>query len=127
MVTGSDTCAPETFACSPELFQAISNQLQATLSKAGFTDAESLVPELGGGRKHEEKDPFDQSTVTVVTWYNPSNVKSGQVMLRANNQVYAEIDILKPHPKAPNRFVESVLAWGSGDTLKTELKMLDMP
>ena len=127
MVTGSRACTPEVLACSPGLFDSISSQLRLTLTKAGFTDVESLIPELGSGQTHEEKDPFDQSSVTVVTWYNQSNVKSGQIMLRANNQVYAEIDILKPHPKAPNRFVELVLAWGSGDTLKTELKMLDMP
>ncbi|MDP3332876.1 MAG: hypothetical protein Q8S55_13000 [Methylococcaceae bacterium] len=41
--------------------------------------------------------------------------------------LYAEYDVVKQHPGKAKWFVESVTAWGNGENIKAEPKLLPMP
>jgi hypothetical protein len=49
------------------------------------------------------------------------------VAVRSDGTVYAELDVLAPHPKNPRHWIESVLVWGKPPTLKSEPRLLERP
>lgn len=71
------------------------------------------------------KDPFDNSESLYCEWRNDSGALIGTLVIHANGSVFAEYDLVQPHPKNTELFIESVCAFGSRDNLVTELKTLE--
>lgn len=72
-------------------------------------------------------DPFDASATLYCLWRDAHGNLLGTVQLHDSGRVFAEYDVLQPHPHKSGWFIESVSAWGSGDALRTELQLLKMP
>lgn len=96
---------------------------QRQLEKAGFAD---LYPEstLQYGIRELRRDPFDGSDALYSEWRHHDGRRIGNALIRADGNVYAELDVLKPHPEDARWFVEGVAAWGNTGNVKTELKLL---
>lgn len=97
--------------------QALGLPADAQIGEPVFTSAEfSLVT-----------DPYTQQTELVAHWYKPGRQKIGQIQFHADGSFYAEYDVIQVHPQRPAIFIESILAWGKLNQIKTEPKYLPIP
>ena len=98
-----------------ELEQCLkSNGLKQSLAVAGCPGTHTELRE----------DPFDKSQNLYIEWRNESGRYLGNVLVHDSNQLFAEFDVLQPHPSKPQWFVESATAWGRPGALKSELRLL---
>lgn len=101
-----------------EIWQALHNQLL----RAGFAELAGQGNELG--LRELRRDPFDGSEALYSEWRGLDGRRLGTALIRADGNLYAELDVVKPHPTDPRWFVEGVTAWGRQGAIKTELKLL---
>lgn len=95
----------------------------AELERAGLGHLQDRIPEQL--TSHEmQTDPFDGSQTFSGEWRSPSGTKLGSVLIHQGGQVFAEFDVLVPHPTDERWFVEGVTTWGTQEQLKSELKLL---
>lgn len=101
-----------------EIWQSLQHRLQ----HAGF----AVMPEQGDefGLRELRRDPFDGSEALYGEWRGLDGRRLGNVLIRPDGNVYAELEVVKPHPTDVRWFVESVTAWGKRGAIKTELKLL---
>lgn len=121
LASGDDVVA----RCAQEapVLQAIWDALHAQLIKAGFSEL-SLGAANEFGLRELRHDPYDGSAALYSEWRGRDGRRIGSALIRADGHVYAELDVIKPHPADERWFVEGVSAWGTGSRLKTELKLL---
>ena len=60
-------------------------------------------------------------------WLSEQGGKLGSVIIHSDNSFFADYDIIRPHPAKTKWFVEAVSAWGRGETIKSEARLLPMP
>ncbi len=70
------------------------------------------------------EDPFDHSQTLYLEWRTAAGQYLGNVLVHGNDQLFAEFDVLLPHPHKPQWFVEAATAWGKCGALKSELRLL---
>lgn len=69
-------------------------------------------------------DPNDGSTSLVGEWRMQRGHKLiGSVVIHANGELFAELDVLQPSPSDPGMRVDAVVAFGQPGALHTELRM----
>ncbi len=97
--------------------------LQEQMSRYGFDD---LVACLAEPLVNEElrKDNFDGSVSLFAEWRTPSGALLGYLLIHGGGQIYAEFDVLRPHPKKPQWVIEAMTAWGSSGEVKAEPRLL---
>ena len=66
----------------------------------------------------EKTDPFSQEVSLIGTWRG--SARYGTVTLFPDGRVFAEYQVLLPHPDKPESYVESVQVWGKPDQLRGE-------
>lgn len=64
----------------------------------------------------ETVDPYSQEISLVGTWRGGE--RYGTVTLFPDGRVFAEYQVLQPHPKLADQYVESVQVWGSAEKLR---------
>lgn len=70
------------------------------------------------------KDPFDGVETLYGEWRDAHNQMVGSLQIMATGKVFAEFDVVQPHPDKPKWFIEAVAAWGDINQLKTELRLI---
>lgn len=69
-------------------------------------------------------DPNDGSTSLVGEWRVEHGHKLlGSVVIHANGELFAELDVLQPSPLDPNMRVDAIVAFGQPGALHTELRV----
>ncbi len=111
--------------CAAELpaLLAIWDAFQAQLTKAGFVELK-LGEADEFGMRELRRDPFDGSEALYSEWRGLDGRRVGNALIRADGNIYAELDVVQPHPTDKRWFVEGVSVWGSKDAIKAELKLL---
>jgi hypothetical protein len=61
-------------------------------------------------------DPYSQEINRVGTWRGGE--RYGTVTLFPDGRVFAEYQVLQPHPERADHYVESVQIWGSAEKLR---------
>lgn len=74
--------------------------------------------------KELREDPFDHSHSLYIEWRDAGGQYLGNVLVHGNDQLFAEFDVLQPHPTRAQWFVEAATAWGRSGALKSELRLL---
>ncbi len=69
-------------------------------------------------------DPGNQLPGYEGVWRNARNERCGTLTINSDNSFYAEYDLFCPHPRDVRWFVEMVTAWGRGDLLRSEVKLI---
>jgi hypothetical protein len=110
----------------------ICQRLRAEIDKIGFARDESVsYPYFDTANFVLTKDPYTGDINLTGYWYNEHNKKRiekvGRLQFNSDGSFYAEFDVVKPHPTNPAIFIEAVTAWGRGDTIKSEARLLPMP
>lgn len=98
--------------------------LETEYRKLGFAtehgfevDFEALVFAL-------KRDPYSQQDSVEGTWLDRQRQRLGSLVFHADGSFFAEYDVVKPHPVKPRWFVEAVTAWGRGNEVKSEARLL---
>jgi len=70
------------------------------------------------------KDPYDGTSTLVGEWRKARNRQIGSVVIHANGQLIAELDVLQPLPGQADCMVDAVVAFGTPGKLRAELRLL---
>lgn len=103
-----------------EVWQA----LRLRLVDTGMEEALNVIPRPELASYRRQIDPFDSSETVVGTWHDEHGSQTGEVQIRANGSVYAEVDVIRNLPNDGRWFVEAVTAWGESGNLKSELRLI---
>jgi len=95
------------------------NELAARWQREG---ADCVLPERVCWE--ERKDPFTGATVSVGRWPADGAGRRGEISVNGDGSFFAEHDVLVWEDR---RFVEAVTAWGRGDRLCGEVRVIDLP
>lgn len=108
--------------------RSLGNEICAALLerivKTGFSVADIVVPDFEKVEFSLQKDPYSADQGLIGHWYDSSRQKIGEIQFLGNGTIYAEYDVVKPHPGKPQWFVEAVSAWGQEESIKTEVRLL---
>ena len=108
--------------------KAVCQRIVESIAKLGFPLQTSIsLPDFDVAEFSLVTDPFTQSQDLVGYWYNPGHQRIGQIKFHGDGSFYAEYDVVQPHPRKKQYFVEAINAWGKPDNIKAEAKLLDIP
>ena len=108
----------------------ICERLRAEIAKLGFANEELI----GHPYYHTASfvlinDPYTGDSNLTGYWYikrKQSIERVGRLQFNSDGGFYAEYDVVKPHPKKADWFVEAMTAWGKDDLIKAEARLLSM-
>lgn len=69
-------------------------------------------------------DPSNQQAGYEGIWRNRRGDRCGSLTFNSDGSFYAEYDLFCPHPRDERWFVEMVTAWGAGEKLHSEVKLI---
>ena len=112
-----------------QLAESVCQRLSEEINKLGFSVAEiKHYPKYDDASFELIKDPYTGKYNLTCYWYDDLNKQRiGRLQFNSDGAVYAEYDVVKPHPGKSKWFVEGVTAWGKADSIKAEAKLLPMP
>lgn len=70
-------------------------------------------------------DPFSQEDSLVATWRGGE--RFGTATFFPDGRIFAEYQVLLPHPQRPGAYVESVQVWGKPEKLRGEAVVVEYP
>ncbi|MBF0470887.1 MAG: hypothetical protein HQL48_05875 [Gammaproteobacteria bacterium] len=73
-----------------------------------------------------EKDPSSGEYGVAGEWREGHGLKVGTLIFNSDGSFFVEQDIVLQHPTKPQWFVEAVTAWGRGERVQTELRLIPM-
>ena len=113
-------------APSQQRGDAICARLAAEMHKLGFLPGESTQEPTYAALVFEaSRDPYSGTETLCGSWTNAAGSRVGLLKFHGDGSFYAEYDVVRPHPRDPRWFVESVVAWGRRDgDIKCEAKLL---
>jgi len=107
------------------LGEAICARLRAEMAQLGFSAVPSIgVPDYQHAAFSCARDPYSGEEALIATWCDQNGRTRGTLKFHGDGTFYAEYDIARPHPTDARWFVESVMAWGKGELIKAEAKLL---
>ncbi|OBS09178.1 hypothetical protein Thpro_021506 [Acidihalobacter prosperus] len=83
-----------------------------------------FAPAWEAGTPTLRRDPADGSMALVMEWRNAEGYRCGELVVNADGSLYAECDVLRPHPTDSRWFVEAITAWGRAGAINTEPRLL---
>ena len=98
----------------PALGEAICAALRGQVEKLGLSIGDE--PLWAEATFEEKADPFSQEISRVGTWRG--KLRYGTVTLFPDGRVFAEYQVLLPHPEKADCYVESVQVWGQPGKLR---------
>jgi hypothetical protein len=57
-------------------------------------------------------------------WRDAHAQKHGSLLINSDGSYYAEFDLLIPHPRKPQWFIEAITVWGRDGVMKAEPRLL---
>lgn len=100
--------------------------VQALQQQAERHTAAGAAPriELAAVQFARVTDPFNQQAGYEGVWRDAGNHRCGSISLNSDGSFYAEYDLFCAHPRDAGWFVEMVTAWGRGDDVRSEAKLI---
>ena len=109
--------------CRP-LVETVCAALAAEIDKLAFP-AGAIKPEPPEeGTYRLSRDPASDEDSMVGIWRDARGRKCGTLLIHADGSFFAEYDVIKEHPRAARWFVEAVTAWGRGEIIRSEPRLL---
>ncbi len=100
--------------------------LMAEVAKLDLA-APPALPQWESAAFELQRDPASGGETLAALWRNARGHQLGCILLHADGSFFAEYDVVQPHPRKPQWFIEAVTAWGRDDTIKSEPRLLPMP
>lgn len=110
-----------------QLADRIFEHLCREFLKLGFAVEELSLKPPREASYHLERDPASCEYSLVGDWLSEQGMKLGTLLFHADGSFFVEQDVVRPHPRHSGWFVEAVNAWGRGNEIKAEARLLAMP
>jgi hypothetical protein len=110
-----------------QLADQIFDRLYLEVVKLGFGSDDIALKRPHEASYRLERDPATCEYSLVGDWLSEQGMKLGTLLFHADGSFFVEQDVVRPHPKRKEWFVEAVNAWGKGDKIKAEARLLAMP
>ncbi len=108
-----------------EMGQNICRAMLESIVKIGFSVADiASVPDFSKAEFSLVKDPYTASENLKGIWYDQHKQRIGNIQFLSDGSFYAEYDVVKPHPRKKQWFVEGVNAWGKEGKISAEPKLI---
>lgn len=108
------------------LAQAIRVALQGQVQRLGFPPGGVEIPDPLAALYRLERDPASGEYSLLGEWRDPRGQKLGGLVFHADGSFFVEYDIIRTHPTRPGWFVEAVNAWGRGDDIRAEPRLMPL-
>lgn len=102
---------------------SVCDAMQKEMDKLGLT-MDLINPRFERASFELSRDTGTGEYSLVGTWRDKHGNKQGMILFHADGTFFAEYDVICEHPKKPQWFVEAVSAWGKGDQIKSEARLL---
>lgn len=102
--------------CDPSFGEAVCAALRAQVEKLGLSIGGE--PVWAEARCSEQRDPASGEVSIVADWRSPQ--RDGSATFFPDGRVFAEYQVLLPHPTLADRYVEAVQVWGVAERLRGE-------
>jgi hypothetical protein len=106
------------------LTRAICRTLADELVKLGFTPGSVPIGDPAAASYRLERDPASGEDGLVGEWRDEKGQKQGSLVFHGDGTFFVEHDVIRVHPRDPRWFVEAVHAWGRGDDIRAEPRLL---
>jgi len=110
-------------APTPQTGAAVCDAIRAQVAKLGLSIGDE--PSWSAATVAEKTDPYSNEASLVATWRGSE--RYGTATFFADGRVFAEYQVLQPHPRLVGQFVEAVQVWGSPDALRGDVVLMEMP
>lgn len=110
-----------------QLADQVFDQLYREVLKLGFNNSDVALKRPQDADYRLERDPSTSEFSLVGDWIGEHGSKLGTLLFHADGSFFVEQDVVRPHPTCSGWFVEAVNAWGKGDSIKAEARLLPMP
>lgn len=110
-----------------QLADQVFDQLYREVLKLGFNNGDVPLKRPQDADYRLERDPSTSEYSLVGDWISEQGAKLGTLLFHADGSFFVEHDVVRPHPTRSGWFVEAVNAWGKGDTIRAEARLLPMP
>lgn len=110
-----------------QLADRVFDRLFREVAKLGFATDDVALRRPQEARYRLERDPASSEYSLVGDWLNERGMKQGTLLFHADGSFFVEQDVVRPHPTRSGWFVEAVNAWGRGEEIKAEARLLPMP
>jgi hypothetical protein len=110
-----------------QLADRIFDQLYRQVLNLGFPNGDVCLKRPQEANYRLERDPASSEYSLVGDWLSEKGMKLGTLLFHADGSFFVEQDVVRPHPQRSGWFVEAVNAWGKGDQIKAEARLLPMP
>jgi len=97
------------------------------LAALNFVSTETASPSVDSLQFEAVNDPYSGEASHCGRWLGESGYRIGEITLHADGSFYGEYDVVRPHPYKKNWFVEAIVVWGRGETIKAEARLLPAP
>ena len=111
--------------CLP-LAAALCRALSDEASRLGFDPAILVGADPLTAEFRLETDPASGDDSLLGEWFDRHRCRVGLLLFHADGSCFAEHDIIRPHPGKPRLFVEALEAWGRGQDIRCEARVMPM-
>jgi hypothetical protein len=105
---------------------AICAALQEQVQRLGFPPGAVEIGDALAAAYRLESDPASGEQSLLGEWRDPRGQKLGSLVFHADGTFFVEYDVIRGHPRRPGWFVEAVNAWGRGEDIRAEPRLLPM-
>ena len=102
----------------------VCERLNDEILKLGFAAGAVPAVDWQAANFTLKRDPFSGEESVEGIWHDADGQRIGMILFHAGGNFFSEYDVVRPHPSNPRWFVEAVSAWGDGDTVKSEARLL---
>lgn len=85
------------------------------------------IPEYDEAKFSLEHDKYNGEQTLMASFFSSPTYRSGVLLFHSDGSCFAEFHVMRLHPAKPKWFIESVEAWGKGDDIKTDIRLVEMP
>lgn len=118
-----EAAVAERFESIKPLIEEIILQMQQEVDRLGIQSVILKQPEDAIYRL--EKDPYSGQFSLMGHWVDGHKQKLGNLLFHADGSFFVEHDVMKPHPRQSKWLVEAVNAWGKGNDIKVEPRLIE--
>jgi hypothetical protein len=86
--------------------------------------SDMILPDLSGAQFETSKDPYSGEMTRQSKWIGADGARVGEIKIHGDGSFYGEFDVLRPHPRNSDWFVESIVVWGKGEMVKSEPRLI---
>ena len=105
-------------------FEEVCEAFRGTVLRLGLSEGDVPLAACGACRIDRVRDDYDKEDCMIATWSHADGVQFAHIVRYANGNMFAEHDVLLPHPDKSDLFIEAVEVWGHAGQLKSEVRLL---